>query len=680
MRKTPAQDGGELVYPLPVSVELPAKMKSPFETKERLYFWRVVEKLTRTGKPQQRVLVVLAHMLQLAELNGTVHRAVKIRDLEKVFLHFEDPPVVVIKVKPAASEPSLVLRMVASPLHEEVICAPSRPWFAGADAPIDILRQLYKTCTGARLPVGYIARKVNPHSFPDRYGPFVKSERYMSVKKKRTEWGPLQQSVRFSEQVDLLPHTADAESKASEKPVSAPERPLHEPQAVTAVDLLPHVAEAIAHDSEAGGPLFDASEDEAGECDAQDTASPDPGPDAFAMPALQPCSAMLAGRAMPTGSFFLRSLTFTSVDDEAAFAAAAVAAATVALSVAAATAPTVLSVHRGEGALGVLLGVGLPGVDGIALLKVAPGSPAERAGCGKFAANPPTHVITSANGVRIESEEDLAEAIAGGGTADLALEPVLGDRLGAEVAVEQAPTQQAGQAEPTLQAGQAEPTLQAGQAEPTQQAGQAEPTERSLPAEQTPQAVQVAAEEAAPRGIADGGGAVNPAVLAAVAGLLRSQSHTEAMLQRLVADMAMRVARSPHGQAAVPAGRVQPAPATPRPALVVAASPPTPRPVAAASPPTPRPVAAASPPTPRPVAAASPPTPLLRSRHRRVRHLFRPRRRRPRVPLRRRHHRRVSTRRRRRRPRVRCLSPVLRLHRPRVRRHGRRPGGKRYIL
>ena len=113
---TRSPDGGE-EWPIVGRVSPPADFAEKFSEMARVgcYCWRIVDKIILSSKgdrKQERVLAITAEFLFICDLNATINRVIRCRDVERVLLQeLQSSVLVVIKTFSSCEEHSIILEL-----------------------------------------------------------------------------------------------------------------------------------------------------------------------------------------------------------------------------------------------------------------------------------------------------------------------------------------------------------------------------------------------------------------------------------------------------------------------------------------------------------------------------------------------------------------------------------------
>eukprot|EP01060_Flectonema_neradi_P036429 TRINITY_DN6999_c1_g1_i1.p1 TRINITY_DN6999_c1_g1~~TRINITY_DN6999_c1_g1_i1.p1 ORF type:complete len:295 (+),score=36.42 TRINITY_DN6999_c1_g1_i1:87-971(+) len=160
--------------PLPL-VPIPAPFRSKFDWIHcNIYYFGFVDKVTRHGRLQRRVLLVVTKLILLCNMNGEVKRMFKLSDVTRIH-----------QIK-STTDPDNRIEKFLLQFHVDpsVVCKP----LTRDTRPMRIIEVLQVLCENATLEV--CAIPVDHHKFPLEYGPFDKDDTYLSIADRKMMWLP----------------------------------------------------------------------------------------------------------------------------------------------------------------------------------------------------------------------------------------------------------------------------------------------------------------------------------------------------------------------------------------------------------------------------------------------------------------------------------------------------------
>eukprot|EP01062_Namystynia_karyoxenos_P059681 TRINITY_DN5110_c0_g1_i1.p1 TRINITY_DN5110_c0_g1~~TRINITY_DN5110_c0_g1_i1.p1 ORF type:complete len:544 (+),score=172.25 TRINITY_DN5110_c0_g1_i1:77-1633(+) len=155
----------------------PPQEYNAFNDFRAIYHWAIVDKLTLKGEKQERVLILTASHLFLADVSGKIYRAAKISDIEKVAVQDRQAqvPALAIKFSRASFEPTVLLQLRRD--HR------NPPQCSTVQQLLGTLNSLRRPQCGEELQVQEFPPGQLMHKAPE-LGPWEKPPGYMTPKDK----------------------------------------------------------------------------------------------------------------------------------------------------------------------------------------------------------------------------------------------------------------------------------------------------------------------------------------------------------------------------------------------------------------------------------------------------------------------------------------------------------------
>eukprot|EP01059_Diplonema_ambulator_P020297 TRINITY_DN34033_c0_g1_i1.p1 TRINITY_DN34033_c0_g1~~TRINITY_DN34033_c0_g1_i1.p1 ORF type:complete len:356 (+),score=40.04 TRINITY_DN34033_c0_g1_i1:28-1068(+) len=240
-------DGGRTFEDTPkpvVKVYTTREAEKFIETK--LLFFRVIDKITRAEKPQERVLLLTRAFLMVCEIGGRICRVLRIRDIEAVFYRQVSDkrggsiPEVLVKSKIAASEPTLMLHFKSNGRSLDTLEDFLRVvwhqsyFFHGPDDSV-LIKEISKD------------EHVRAPALSRTYGLFTKGPTYKSPKEKMLAWQKETPMPPWKPPREPTPEPEpEPEPEIIYKPPTPPPEPEPEPEPEPIVEVVEeHIIERV---------------------------------------------------------------------------------------------------------------------------------------------------------------------------------------------------------------------------------------------------------------------------------------------------------------------------------------------------------------------------------------------------------------------------------------------------
>ena len=167
--------GGRHMGPEVPPISIPSQFRSKFSwLNSDVYYFGFVQKITRHGREQRRILIVVRKLLLLCELSGNIKRICQLSDISRIHIINNG-------VEPEGRMIKFLLQYHTDP---SVVCKT----LTRDNKTTKIIEVLKMFCENTKIES--FNRHIDYHKFPLEYGPFEKDDPYLSISDRKAMWLP----------------------------------------------------------------------------------------------------------------------------------------------------------------------------------------------------------------------------------------------------------------------------------------------------------------------------------------------------------------------------------------------------------------------------------------------------------------------------------------------------------